>query len=177
MKQLHPDDLNKVITFDGKQMTLAEFDALPHDWEYQLNSLPKANFYRGRFKVYVILNKLNGRLYFGMTGQEPEQRWRGGKGYGGQKLGRAIEEYGWNNFAAKVLVDGMNLQQAQQCERWFIARYHTDGAGGYNETAGGEYLGEYEPTGDDFYNEDERHAAERWFERRTAWVQTNPDRF
>lgn len=31
-------------------------------------------------------------------------------------------------------------------------------------------MGEYEPTGDDFYNEDVRHAAERWFEERTAWV-------
>lgn len=71
-------------------MTLAEFDALPHDWEYDLSLLPTGHYSRGRFKVYVLLNKLNGKKYFGLTGQDEEERWKRGKGYAGQKVGRAI---------------------------------------------------------------------------------------
>ena len=38
----------------------------------------------------------NGKVYIGMTGRDPEDRWRNGAGYGQTvPFARAIKKYGW----------------------------------------------------------------------------------
>ena len=63
------------------------------------------------YKVYIHRNKINGKVYIGITKQKPENRWRNGKGYKQNiKFYRAIEKYGWNNFEHIVLVDNLTAE-------------------------------------------------------------------
>lgn len=53
----------------------------------------------GNYTVYVHVNKINGKMYVGITSQTVEQRWRQGKGYKHCVFFyRAIEKYGWDGF-------------------------------------------------------------------------------
>ena len=58
-----------------------------------------------RYTVYKHTNKANGKVYIGITRQDPEKRWgEGGCNYAGNKhFSRAINKYGWNNFSHKIL--------------------------------------------------------------------------
>ena len=58
--------------------------------------------------VYQHTNKINGKIYIGITCQKPEKRW----GSQGRKyeecpyFWKAIQKYGWENFEHKILFDG-----------------------------------------------------------------------
>ena len=41
----------------------------------------KEDIITGKFKVYCHKNKINNKLYFGITSQTLNARWRKGKGY------------------------------------------------------------------------------------------------
>lgn len=99
-----------------------------------------------KYIVYVHKNKINGKLYFGITCQDIEKRWRrNGKGYTyscDTVFGRAIKKYGWDSFSHKVLYRNFSEEEAKWKEKFLIKMFHTyihdPLCNGYNMTMGGE---------------------------------------
>lgn len=54
--------------------------------------------------VYMHVNKINSKVYVGITSKKPEERWQKGQGYNSQKyFYRAIQKYGWDSFEHIIL--------------------------------------------------------------------------
>lgn len=83
----------------------------------------------------------SGKVYIGITCQNPERRWRGGNGYkNNQHFSRAIELYGWESIRHEIVSDGLTKAQACAMETKLIAEYDTTNPdNGYNMSSGGEY--------------------------------------
>lgn len=82
----------------------------------------------------------SGKVYIGITGQQPEARWQGGLGYRrNEYFFRAIMKYGWDNFRHEILHEGLSKGEACAAEVALIATHRSnEKAYGYNITAGGE---------------------------------------
>lgn len=90
------------------------------------------------YKLYVHIAP-NGKKYYGITKQRPEQRWLNGKGYSNQYFTRAINKYGWGNIEHIVLYDDLTEDEAKELEQYMIQWYDTANPNyGYNITLGGE---------------------------------------
>lgn len=91
--------------------------------------------------VYVHTNKVNGKVYVGQTWQNPEKRFRSGRGYSRTKHARfsnAIHKYGWDGFDHQVLTTASTQEELDNLEKvWIIALQATDREHGYNSTSGG----------------------------------------
>jgi group I intron endonuclease len=83
----------------------------------------------------------NGKVYIGITGRQPSERWNGGLGYRTQlKVWNAIKKYGWANIEHIVIAEGLTHQEACDAEVKMIALYNsTDKRFGYNSTNGGSH--------------------------------------
>lgn len=80
----------------------------------------------------------NGKKYIGITQQEPQRRWRDGKGYEGQAVYNAILKYGWKNIKHDILFTGLTKSEAEQKEIELIKALETDShKHGYNVESGG----------------------------------------
>ena len=93
------------------------------------------------YVVYVHQNKVNGKRYIGIT-NNTVKRWCGkGKHYEGcPHFFNAIQKYGWDNFTHEVIERGLTLEEANERERFYIAKYKsTEKAHGYNITTGGDH--------------------------------------
>lgn len=93
------------------------------------------------YKIYVHINKINGKIYIGQTGQENvKDRWDSGWGYKQcVAFNNAINKYGWNNFQHIVLIDRLTLEMANIIEEELIKKYKsTNSKYGYNIRPGGE---------------------------------------
>lgn len=90
--------------------------------------------------VYVHVNLINGKKYFGITIQEPERRWKNGCGYSSNAhFMNAINKYGWNNFAHYVLYRNIPIKIAKNIEEMLIREHMSyNPRFGYNNTMGGE---------------------------------------
>ena len=95
--------------------------------------------------VYKHTNKINGKVYIGMTTMHPKERWKNGAGYSGRNhFGRAIRKYGWNSFEHEIVETGLTRDEALKIEKMLIAEYDsTNPEKGYNEAVGGEGGGMY----------------------------------
>lgn len=94
------------------------------------------------YKVYVHVNKHNGKKYFGITCQDVMTRWRrDGSGYKyNSHFWKAISKYSWDGFHHWVLFSGLDKETACKIEQQLIAEHMTmDGRFGYNHTSGGEH--------------------------------------
>lgn len=82
----------------------------------------------------------DGRMYIGITSQVPSARWQSGNGYKGNTyFTRAIQKYGWDNFAHEVLFDGLTEDQAKALEIVLISLFETNiRSKGFNISSGGE---------------------------------------
>lgn len=87
----------------------------------------------------------NGKVYIGQTCQQPEQRWKNGKGYSNNEyFTRAIQKYGWDNFQHEVLYDNLTKAEADALEIELIAKYNsTDNKYGFNIENGGYGKGKH----------------------------------
>ena len=94
----------------------------------------------GNYCVYKHTNKINGKIYIGITQQKPEERWKNGKGYTHNKhFKSAIQKYGWDNFTHEVLIDNMSKYMAEKYEILLIKQFNsTNREFGYNKSKGGE---------------------------------------
>lgn len=101
------------------------------------------------WKVYVHINKSNGKRCVGITSKpKVEHRWRDGRGYDkNPRFLSAIKKYGWDNFEHIILYDGLNEEDAKERECELIALWHTnDLSFGYNLTVGGDGTRGYHPS-------------------------------
>lgn len=82
----------------------------------------------------------NGKVYIGITSQDPEQRWHGGSNYSGQSyLYNAIKKYGWDSFKHVIIREGLTEEEAKIAERKLIKHYDSrNRSKGYNITPGGD---------------------------------------
>ena len=97
--------------------------------------------------VYMHTNKINNKVYVGITNQTTIGRWRlDGSGYLGKnkngsysqpKFAHAILKYGWDNFEHIVWAEGLTHDDACHIEQLLIAIWDTI-KNGYNMTKGGE---------------------------------------
>lgn len=96
--------------------------------------------YNGIWTLYCHKNKINNKRYFGITCQEPENRWMNGHGYAGHlPIGRAIKKYGWDNFEHIIIFKNLIESDAKKLEVLYIAMYETQSDEyGYNLTCGGD---------------------------------------
>lgn len=92
------------------------------------------------YKIYAHVNKENGKIYIGQTGQENvNDRWDSGHGYKNCVVfNRAIQKYGWNNFVHIVLFENLSLDMANIVEVELIKKYKSNNNRfGYNINSGG----------------------------------------
>ena len=95
------------------------------------------------YYVYLHTNKLNGKVYIGITCQKPERRWKSGSGYSTQHFSRAIKKYSWDGFEHEVLYSGLSEAQAKILEVSLIHYYKsTNPKYGYNVSFGGDIVSE-----------------------------------
>ena len=91
------------------------------------------------YTVYMHRNKINGKVYIGITGQKPSVRWNNGIGYKGTHFANAINKYGWENFEHIILFSDLSKEDACQKEIELIKLYQsTNDKLGYNTATGGE---------------------------------------
>lgn len=93
-------------------------------------------------KVWCVYRHTSpsGKVYIGITCQNPVHRWSGGWGYRtNEYFTRAIQKYGWKSFTHEILHEGLTKQEACAREIELIA-YHrsNDRDFGYNILVGGE---------------------------------------
>ena len=83
----------------------------------------------------------SGRKYIGITQQEPQERWRNGKGYPRNKhFQNAIKKYGWENFEHIILFDDLTEDEANEYEEELIDLFDTTNPQkGYNLHTGGRH--------------------------------------
>ena len=93
-----------------------------------------------KYIVYAHINKINGKVYIGQTSLKPEERWKNGKGYNGNKhFLNAIKKYGWDGFEHIILKDNLSLDEANILEEKYINQYNSiDREYGYNIKNGGK---------------------------------------
>lgn len=90
------------------------------------------------YTVYMHINKSNGKVYIGMTKQNPKDRWGRGSAYKSQHFGRAIKKYGWDGFDHLIIADGLTNEDASLMEKALIEEHDArDPRKGYNVAVGG----------------------------------------
>lgn len=90
------------------------------------------------YSVYIHKNKINNKIYVGITSQIPYKRWEGGHGYKRNFFYNAIKKYGWNNFEHKILFTNLTKEEAEKKEIELIKLYKSNNKNyGYNICAGG----------------------------------------
>ena len=94
----------------------------------------------GNYKIYIHINKVNGKMYVGITKQTPEDRWKNGTGYDtSPKFYNAIKKYGWENFYHIVFADNLTESEAKNMEKILIAKLKLQNSKyGYNIKDGGD---------------------------------------
>ena len=103
-----------------------------------------------QWRVYVHINKINGKRYVGITSKTRiEHRW-GLAGCGYKKNPRfysAIVKYGWDNFDHIILAEKLTESEAKAMEMHLIEEWQTmDSKYGYNLTSGGDGTKGYHPS-------------------------------
>lgn len=89
------------------------------------------------YTVYCHFNKVNGKLYFGLTKHTIKKRKQNGY-LTCNKLRNAINKYGWDSFDSFVIRDNLTKEDACSLEKELIKRYHTTEQNrGYNIHLGG----------------------------------------
>lgn len=82
----------------------------------------------------------SGKVYIGITGQQPRVRWKYGDGYrNNPHFANAIKKYGWKNFRHEILLSNLPVDEAKEKEVELIALYNsTNPRNGYNRSPGGD---------------------------------------
>lgn len=93
----------------------------------------------GKYKIYVHVNKINGKIYIGQTCNDFKRRCgeNGNKYKHSAHFYNAIQKYGWDNFEHIILFDEVSLDVANIIEEKLIKKYNSmNNKLGYNMIAG-----------------------------------------
>lgn len=91
--------------------------------------------------VYTHKNKINDKVYIGVTQQNANRRWQKGAGYEGTHFGNAVKKYGWDAFTHEIIAEGLSREDAFEREKELIKEYKsTDPNFGYNVSVGGKTM-------------------------------------
>ena len=148
-----------------------------------------------KWYVYIHTNKINNKVYVGITSLNPEDRW-GHNGNNYRKdtqpvFARAIDKYGWDNFKHEIIAENLIKEDAIQMEIELIKSYksncrkYNDPTYGYNMTDGGEGLNGVSLSDDrkqqlrdrqikKFENPEERKKLSKWAKEWFATPENNP---
>lgn len=85
--------------------------------------------------IYKITNKLNNKVYIGLTTRTLDIRWKEHLRHSSQKIDAAITEFGARNFTIE-LIEECNIDIIDNKEQYWI-QYYNSFDNGYNLTAGG----------------------------------------
>ena len=104
----------------------------------------RKNSIKGEYSVYRHIAP-NGKVYIGVTSQDPKKRWLCGHGYDRNDYFRkAIKKYGWDNFRHDVLMSGLVKEKAAKIERFYIACFDSaNPEKGFNLDTGGFIAGKH----------------------------------
>ena len=89
--------------------------------------------------IYLHRNKINNKIYIGMT-NDTKARWRSnGKAYSrhNKQFYDDIQKYSWDNFEHIILEDNLDETTARKAEREYIDDYIEKGYELYNQEPGG----------------------------------------
>ena len=93
------------------------------------------------YKIYVHINKINGKLYFGQTKRNDVNLRFGKNGIQYKKcpyFWNAIQKYGWDNFEHIIIFENLSKEMADIIEKELIKKYDTTNYSfGYNLSEGG----------------------------------------
>lgn len=94
----------------------------------------------GNYSVYKHTTP-SGKVYIGLTGNDPKERWDCGHGYkGNPHFWNAIKLYGWKNIKHEVLYSNLTKEEAGKLEKELIAKYDSQNPEkGYNILDGGTF--------------------------------------
>lgn len=95
------------------------------------------------YTVYQHKNKINGKIYIGITSRTPRDRWgNNGSNYkSSPHFYSAIQKYSWDNFEHNILFTNLTKEQACLKEQELIKCFNSmDRQFGYNSTSGGEFF-------------------------------------
>ena len=83
----------------------------------------------------------SGKVYIGLTGNDPKQRWDCGHGYkNNPHFWNAIKLYGWNNIKHEILYSNLTREKAGELEKELIVEYDSQNPEkGYNLREGGTF--------------------------------------
>ncbi|MFX1297200.1 MAG: GIY-YIG nuclease family protein [Promethearchaeota archaeon] len=102
---------------------------------------------KGYGHIYIIINKINNKVYIGQTMQKPKTRWIQHKSKAKNGIERyfyyAIRYYGIENFKFKIIETNVPSKLLDEKEREYIEKYKSfvgkyGNKFGYNLTPGGE---------------------------------------
>ena len=91
--------------------------------------------------IYKITNKINNKIYIGLTTTSLVNRWNSHKGAAKSNprhLYCSMRKYGVENFEIEQIDEASTLEELGQLERKYIAQYNSKNPEiGYNLSAGG----------------------------------------
>jgi group I intron endonuclease len=99
--------------------------------------------------VYKYTNKINGKVYVGITTQKLENRHalHLAKINDGTYFHNALKKYGAENFSLNIIDEAKTLKELREKEKYWIAYYNSyafdESANGYNLTIGGDGITGY----------------------------------
>lgn len=102
------------------------------------------------YTVYCHTNRINGKMYFGVTKHTIEERaGKNGRDYVQcTYFNNAIKKYGWDNFTHEVVKDGLSKEEASEYEHLLVTFFDTNNREkGYNIQPGGLHAGGMSPEG------------------------------
>lgn len=130
-----------------------------------------------KFKIYVHINKYNGKLYIGQTCKDERIRWNNGKGYiGCHHFFNAIQKYGWDNYDHIILFEVNSQELANISEEFLIKKYKSNNPiYGYNILSGGSNLcGSNNPNYGNKYSEETKNRMSIISKKRLSNKENHP---
>lgn len=126
-----PEQYNEQVAFKKKKKLMKELN--------KLSRLMKKRYEQNGVHIIYVLIFPNAKLYFGQAKVSAAKRWQNGSGYSRQPLiWNAICKYRWENINKKILIEGLNQEEANNLEIELIASFKSNlDEFGYNKAIGG----------------------------------------